>query len=262
MKVHHLNCGTLLTPTAPLVCHVLLIETGRELVLVDTGFGLKDIADPVRRLGAARHLVRPVLRAEETAVRQVERLGFHRDDVRHIVITHFDSDHIGGLADFPAARVHVTAAEALGALHPPTRRERTRFRAPQWEHGPALVEHGPGGESWRGFAAARPLDGVAPGIVLVPLPGHTRGHAAVAVDTGTRWILHAGDAFYHHGTLDGRTRVPVALRAMETLVAWDRAAVRANHGRLAELHRQADPGLTVVCAHDPALYEQARAAAD
>ncbi|MEU6538469.1 MBL fold metallo-hydrolase [Streptomyces sp. NPDC047000] len=262
MKVHHLNCGTLATPTAPLVCHVLLVETGNGLALVDTGFGLADIADPVRRLGAARHLVRPVLRAEETAVRQIERLGFRRDDVRHIVITHFDSDHIGGLADFPAATVHVTAAEALGALRPPTRRERARFRAAQWEHGPKLVEHGPGGESWRGFAAARELDAIAPGIVLLPLPGHTRGHAAVAVDTGTRWILHAGDAFYHHGTLDGRTPVPLALRAMETFVAWDRAAVRANHARLAGLHHRADPGLTVVCAHDRVLYERARAAAD
>lgn len=27
MKIHHLNCGTMLLPTAHLVCHVLLIET-------------------------------------------------------------------------------------------------------------------------------------------------------------------------------------------------------------------------------------------
>ena len=37
MKVHHLNCGTMNMPTAPMVCHVLLIETDNGLVLVDSG---------------------------------------------------------------------------------------------------------------------------------------------------------------------------------------------------------------------------------
>ncbi|MFE3601455.1 MBL fold metallo-hydrolase [Streptomyces sp. NPDC059142] len=258
MKIHHLNCGTMRVPTAPLVCHVLLVETAGGLVLVDSGLGLADIADP-RRFGPSRHLVRPVLRDGETAARQVERLGFAREDVRHIVLTHADADHIGGLADFPHARVHLTAAEALGSMGAPSRRERMRYRPAQWAHGPRIVEHGPGGESWRGFAAARELDAVAPGIVLVPLPGHTRGHACVAVDTGTRWLLHAGDAFYHRGTLDGRTRVPAALRTMETVIAWDRKRVGENHARLAELYRAGDPGLAVFSAHDPVLYEKVRA---
>jgi glyoxylase-like metal-dependent hydrolase (beta-lactamase superfamily II) len=48
--------------------------------------------------------------------------------VRHIVITHFDGDHIGGIPDFPEAQIHVTAAEALGAMRAPTRGERFRFR--------------------------------------------------------------------------------------------------------------------------------------
>jgi glyoxylase-like metal-dependent hydrolase (beta-lactamase superfamily II) len=260
VKVHHLNCGTMLPPATPrLVCHVLLVETeAGGLVLVDSGFGLGDIAAPGSRLGPARHLIRPVLAAEETAVRQVERLGFRRDDVRHIVLTHFDSDHIGGLSDFPDAQVHVTATEALGAVHAPSRRERQRYRPRQWAHGPELVEHGPGGEQWRGFAAATELDAIAPGIVLLPLPGHTRGHAAVAVDAGDRWILHAGDAFFHRGILDGRTPVPRTLRALETLLAYDPEQVRDNHARLAELHRRADPDLVLVNAHDPELYDRVR----
>ncbi|MFE7839427.1 MBL fold metallo-hydrolase [Streptomyces sp. NPDC057474] len=261
MKVHHLNCGTMLPPTDALVCHVLLIEAPSGLVLVDSGYGLHDIADPGRRLGPVRHLVRPVLQAEETAARQVEALGFHRDDVRHIVVTHFDVDHIGGLSDFPGAQVHTTAAEALGSVISPSRRERMRYRSAQWAHGPKIVEHTPDGEAWRGFAAAKELDVIAPGIVLVSLPGHTRGHACVAVDTGTRWILHAGDSFYHHGTLDGHSPVPRALRTMENLVAYDLKKVRANHARLAELHRRDDADLVIVNAHDPALYERARAGA-
>lgn len=254
-KVHHLNCGTL--RTGSMVCHCLLVEGADGLVLVDSGFGLADVADH-RRIGPTRWLMRPVFDAEETAARQVERLGFRREDVRDIVVTHFDVDHVGGLADFPDARVHVTAAEVRGAVTAPSRRERIRFEAAQWAHGPALVEHTPDGEAWRGFAAAQELDDVAPGIVLLALPGHTRGHAAVAVDTGDRWILHAGDAFYHHGTLDGRSPVPRFVRAMERTVAYDAARVRANHARLAELYARADPDLVIVNSHDPALLDAVR----
>ncbi|WIM94016.1 MBL fold metallo-hydrolase [Actinoplanes oblitus] len=259
MRVHHLNCGTMRAPGGALVCHVLLAETDNGLVLVDTGFGLGDLADPATRLGPPRHLLRPALDREETAVVQVERLGFRPSDVRHIVVTHFDIDHIGGLADFPHAQVHVTAAEAEGALRPPTRGERRRFRSAQWSHGPHLVEHTPQGESWRGFAAAKELTGIAPGIVLIALPGHTRGHACVAVDAGSRWLLHCGDAFYHRGTLDG-TRVPLGLRIAETAVAFDRSQVRANHARLAALHQRAEPDLTLLSAHDPVIYAALAAA--
>jgi hypothetical protein len=51
VKVHHLNCGTMNMPTAPLVCHVLLIETDNGLVLVDSGFGSHDCLDKANRVG-------------------------------------------------------------------------------------------------------------------------------------------------------------------------------------------------------------------
>lgn len=258
MKVHHLNCGTMNSPgTAPMVCHVMLLETGNGLALVDAGFGTQDCRDP-KRVGPFRHVIRPVFQQSETALRQLEKLGFSASDVRHIVLTHFDFDHIGGLADFPHALVHVTADEARGAVHAPTFRERLRFRSVQWAHGPKLVEHGAGGESWRGFASAKHLDEIGDGVVLVPMPGHTRGHAAVAVDNGDRWILHCGDTFYHPGTLN-RSKVPFVLRATEELVAFDRKQLHANQERLAQLYERRDPDLLIVCAHDPDLLEQAQA---
>ncbi len=258
MKVHHLNCGSMKRP-APMVCHVLLIETKNGLVLVDSGYGTADCADP-RRVGPSRHMVRATLTRAETVAHQIEQLGYTRDDVRHIVITHLDVDHAGGLSDFPTAQVHVTSAEALGAIRAPSRREKIRYRSAQWAHNPNIVEHDSEGEKWRGFAAAKELTEISPGIALVSLPGHTRGHACVAVDAGHRWVLHAGDAFYHHGTLDG-TPVPRALTAMESLFAFDRKRVLDNHARLAELYQRQDPDLLIVCAHDPALLDQARATA-
>ncbi|WP_110183036.1 MBL fold metallo-hydrolase [Nocardioides solisilvae] len=258
MRVHHLNCGSMRAGRHPLVAHVLLLETDAAgLVLVDTGFGLADVADPARRLGATRHLLRPALDPQETAYRQVEALGLDPADVRHVVLTHFDLDHVGGISDFPDARVHVTAEEAQGAVHDPRGRERTRYRPAQWAHGPHLVEHPRTGEGWRGFEAARELTEIASGVVLVPMPGHSRGHAAVAVETDEGWLLHAGDAFFHRGTLDG-SRVPRTLSVAEVALAWDRPQVRANHARLAELAAGGEPDLEIVCAHDPVLLERLR----
>lgn len=60
---------------------------------------LRDVRDPASRLsGFFLLLLAPDCREEVTAVRQVERLGFL---VRHIVLTHLDLDHTGGLDDFP-----------------------------------------------------------------------------------------------------------------------------------------------------------------
>jgi glyoxylase-like metal-dependent hydrolase (beta-lactamase superfamily II) len=240
------------------VCHVLLVESDNGLVLIDSGFGLRDCADPARQLGPARRFIRPALDEAEAAVNQVERLGFRRDDVRHIVVTHFDPDHIGGISDFPDAQIHVTAGEASSMLRAPTLNERIRFRAVQWAHGPQVVEHEPDGEKWHGFAAAKELTEVAPGIVLISLPGHTRGHACVAVDAGDRWVLHCGDAFFYHGTIDG-TPTPRPIAAFEKATAFDRKMVRQNHVRLLELYRHRERDMFMVCSHDRTLYEQAKA---
>ena len=99
-----------------MVCHCLVIEGNDGLVLVDTGLGTEDVADPRRRLGSMFvGVTRPRLDPGQTALAHVERLGFRREDVRHIIPTHLDLDHVGGLSDFPAASVHVFAPELRAA---------------------------------------------------------------------------------------------------------------------------------------------------
>ncbi len=75
-------------------------------MLIDTGFGLRDVVNPRRRLSTFfLVMLKPEFREEMTAIRKVERLGFTADDARHIVLSHLDFDHAGGLDDFPHAKV-------------------------------------------------------------------------------------------------------------------------------------------------------------
>lgn len=245
-----------------LVCHVLLVESPKGLVLVDSGFGLAALADPRRLVGPVAPMMRLARDPAETALHQVQALGFRREDVEHVVLTHLDADHVGGIADFPDAVVHTTAVELNTAQAPPTRAERGRYRPVLWAHGPRWRRYeGADARPWNRFDAAHPLEGLD-GFALVPMPGHTRGSAAVAVDTGDGLLVHAGDAAFHRSTLAGPTsprldrRPRRAVLAMEQLLAVDRGQVRANHARLAEL--AATDGVDVVLAHDPVLLERYR----
>ena len=233
-----------------MVCHCLLIESSDGLVLVDTGFGRGDVEHP-RRLGAAfRAFTRPRLTYAETALAQIEARGFTARDVRHIVLTHLDLDHAGGLGDFPEARVHVMAAEHAAAMAPPTSAEKRRYRAAQWAHQPKWELHSADGERWHGFERARAVGD--DDILMIPLAGHTRGHAAVAVRTNDGHLLHAGDAYFFHGELETPATCPTGLRAFQSIMAVDDTARRENQRRLRTLAAEASSDIRIVCAHDPA----------
>lgn len=231
---------------------VLLVEAPDGLVLVDSGIGLQDIADPGTRLGPLRHVLRAALDPAETAYRRIEALGLDPNDVRHIVLTHMDFDHIGGLADFPDATVHVTASALTWAIRIPRWIERRRYRRAQWAHGPLFAECHFGDDRWEGMRACS-LDHVVPGMMFLDLPGHTLGHAGVLVPGGDggRDVLHAGDAFYHRGQIDPAVRVPVWVPPQEVVMALEPSAIDLTHSLLAALAERRQDSLDVVCAHDP-----------
>jgi glyoxylase-like metal-dependent hydrolase (beta-lactamase superfamily II) len=272
VKIHHINCATMCPvcerlingsgswiKPARMVCHCLLIETPEALVLVDTGLGTQDLQDPKGRLGAPFvALTRPTLDPSETALAQIQALGYSARDVRHIVPTHLDLDHAGGLPDFPEAQVHVFKPELHAAMNP-TFREKTRYRRAHFRHNPNWVEHEEQGESWFGFSSIRAIPDLSTDVLLVPLLGHTRGHVGVAVKSGDKWLLHGGDSYFHHGTLLPEPAIPFGIASFEKIVQTNKEQRLYNQARLRELARSHGNEVDIFCAHDPVEYDRLRA---
>jgi len=168
-----------------------------------------------------------------------------------VVVTHLDLDHAGGLPDFPEATVHVFADEHRAAMERRTLGEKNRYRTAQWAHGPKWKLHEVAGDRWLGFESVRALPGVEPEVLLVPVVGHTRGHSAIAVKRGDRWLLHCGDAYFWHAEMDPeRPSCPWGLEVFQKRVAVDRRARDHNVERLRELARDHRGEVEVFCAHD------------
>lgn len=244
-------------PTALLVCHCLLLETDRGLVLVDTGFGRRDVEAPTRRFSPLFRAALGVrLDARRTALSQVEALGFSPRDVRHIVLTHLDFDHAGGIEDFPEATVHVLRQELDAARRPRGLKARGRYSRTQWDEVKRWRVYDGNGERWFGFEAVRDLNGLPPEILMIPLPGHTWGHAGIAVATPQGWLLHAGDAYMFRHEVDwSERRCPPGLRALQRTMAVDFGLLIANQNRLRALDIDPRASARVFCSHDAVEFE-------
>jgi glyoxylase-like metal-dependent hydrolase (beta-lactamase superfamily II) len=270
LRVHHLNCGTMCPAcarlmdgqggwldSAKLVCHVLLIETPQDgLLLVDTGIGKLDIENPKRLGQPFIALTRPRLDISETALAQIKQMGFSAEDVRHIVVTHLDLDHAGGLPDFPNAKVHVFDTEHKAAMYPDLR-SRARYLPSQWAHSPRWVKYKSGiGESWFGLNNTQAIEGLSDDILMVPLVGHTRGHCGVAVRSEEGWMLHCGDAYFYRGQLEPNPAMPLGIRLFEQIVQTDRKQRIENLKRLQILKQLHGDKIQIFCAHDPVEFDQ------
>ena len=272
MKVHHLNCvstcligGQLVDASAEsflhrayLTNHCLLVESDDGLVLIDTGFGTRDVENPHSRLsGFFLSLTSPEFKIEMTAVEQIQRMGFRPLDVRHIVLTDLDFDSAGGLDDFPWAQVHLMHAERDTAFSQATWMDRQRYRSGQWGNKVNWNVYRPTeGETWFGFGRVQQLEGLSPDIAMIPLIGHSLGHAGVAVKQKEKWLLHAGDAyFFRHELDDVKPWCTPGLALYQKMLEQDGPSRLMNQQRLRQLRKNHGNEVQIFCSHDVEEFE-------
>lgn len=201
MKVHHLNCGVFhlqqfskILKRQELCCHCLLLEGPDRLALIDTGLPThyQNILDEMyhsKILGVQKP-------KEFNSVAQIKKLGFDPKDVRDIFITHLDHDHVGGLADFPQAQVHLHLKEFEFSREVENSiKLKMRFKTHLWKAANFHFYSGDG-DSWYGFQSVKNSVAFQDDLVFLPLFGHTPGHTGYAVRQGGGWVFHAGDAYY------------------------------------------------------------------
>ncbi|MBL7919898.1 MAG: MBL fold metallo-hydrolase [Bacteroidia bacterium] len=192
-NIYHLNCVKIVSPINANVCgHCLLIEEKNKLILVDTGVGLLDTQKPLERIG--KKLIDMVgyrFDESQTAIRQIENLGFDPKKVTDCIISHLDNDHVGGLADFPDATIHVGIEEFENFTS-----DNQRYLKTPLSHNPIIKTYKKNACDWFGFEARRIIADIETEIFLIPLFGHTLGHCGVALKNHNKWLFYIADAYY------------------------------------------------------------------
>jgi len=258
MVIHHLNCGTLKAPfiNVDSIVYCLLVETSNGLVLVDTGFGSRDYSVPSLKMRFFLHYMGVPRNPDETALFQVKALGYKAKDVRHIIQTHLHVDHAGGLGDFPWADIHVFKPEYLGANKPKGAMEFAYVKT-HWAHDPKWVFHEKPLVDWFGFESIPILKAPEADFLLIPLPGHTRGHCGVAIGKPGNWLLHCGDAAspFHRDT-DLHNRGESAHQMNFISARFTNLAIGSHVPQLRGLLREHSAEVQIISSHDIFSYRE------
>lgn len=237
------------TATRIMPIHCVIFRLGERVILLDSGFGTREMLQPNSLLGDdVLWRVFPLIDLRLTALERLKANGIRPEQVTDIVLTHMDYDHAGGLYDFPNATVHVSKEEldAFDGTKP-----RGAYRRYQVSHDTKLKTYEPTGEQWFDLEA-RSLQ--LPGELeakLIPLPGHTAGHCDVAYREDGKWSLHAGDAYFDHD-VNLREHAPgLSIEIGFQNSAEDRCASLA---KLRALKARHGAEINFFCTHDQQEY--------
>ena len=198
-----------------------LIDTGDEVILVDTGLpaGTPEEVPDEKSPAFTGHDV-------GTYMERFQALGYQPEQVTKILLTHKHADHSGELKSFPNAEIFVNADELSAAelqgipnLHP------VHFTDGAYYNFPACQK-------------------IAEGIYFVKAKGHTNGNSLVIVELDGLFYMIHGDITY----------VDEALYANKLSVVYDdKAAARETLDRVREFIRSHPT--VYVSTHTPQGYE-------
>lgn len=214
-----------------------LLNTGRELILVDTGMAWTERANQYHHPNSWQE--------EDQAIHiALERRGYCCDDISKIIFTHMHWDHTFYMGKFKNAVYFAQKKEYEFAVNP------IPVYYKSYEYSGLGIEPPFAGLGHR-FVL---LDGeaeIVPGVRVFPTPGHSVGHQAVEVDTKDGTYIIAGDAAF---LMDNFKEVPQLGYAVTPpsrfvdIASWWNSAV--------EIKRRASSPDMILLTHEPAMLER------
>src|SRR5882672_3297651 len=155
-----------------------LVNTGKQLILVDAGAGTWWGGEALGRLAGS-----------------LRSAGYAPEEVDLVLVTHLHSDHVGGLTTqdgmrvFPNAEVYVAKAESEFWLSPEIAAKAPKDAQPFFQSAQAIAAPYIKAGKWHTFGSEPIVDGMQ----LIPLPGHTPGHTGYEFSSKGQKILFWGD---------------------------------------------------------------------
>jgi N-acyl homoserine lactone hydrolase len=181
--------------TEPLPIYAWAIEHPEGVIVVDTGDTARTTEPgyfpgwhPYYRFGVEMDVA-----PEQEIGPKLRQLGFGTSDIKKVILTHFHTDHAGGLHHFPQSEIFVNGTEYRKASGMMGRlRGYLPHRRPDW-FDPTIIPFS--SDSVGPFETSYPLTENGD-VVVVPTPGHTPNHVSVIVKDEELNYFLAGDTSY------------------------------------------------------------------
>ena len=176
-----------------------LIDTGDEVILVDTGFKAGFPA-PAKKLGAPLYMGEPIA----DFMTAFEALGYKPEQVTRILITHKHPDHTDAIALFPNAKIYISPEDA-DAMKLPVGGNVVRAAY---------------NDSFKNFPRA---EKIIDGLWFIEAKGHTKGNSIIIQECDGLFYMFHGDVTY----------CDAALKANKlSIIFEDKAAARETLDRV------------------------------
>ncbi len=203
-----------------------LVNTGKQLILVDAGAGTWWGGGALGRLAGSLHSA-----------------GYAPEEVDIVLVTHLHSDHIGGLTAqdgnrvFPNAEVYVAKAESDFWLSPEIAAKASKDAQPFFQSAQAIAAPYIKAGKWHTFNGS---ESIVDGMQLVALPGHTPGHTGYEFSSKGQTILFWGDIVHAQ-------RVQLQHPEVTAIFDIDQTAAAATRQQL--LPKLAQEGVLIAVPH-------------
>ena len=210
----------------PIDYYVWVAVSPEQTIVIDTGF---DEAEATKR---GRSLIRSV--TDGLAIVDVDAAR-----VSDVIVTHLHYDHIGGHAQFPAAKFHLQEKEMQFATGPHMCSHVLNASFTP-DHVADMVRNVFAGRVSFNDGTAE----IAPGITVHLVGGHSMGLQFVRVLTKRGWVVVASDATHFYENMERRMPFPVVYNLGDMVLAFD------------ALQAQAETRQHIVPGHDPMVLDR------